>query len=67
LLNPSSNLPVITPNASSSLSSESEGIADSEDSVVSEKNFSSQAALTSTNFSLSSGQDRDPKQPAPQQ
>ena len=67
LLNPASNLPGIAPNATSSLSSESEGIADSEDSVVSENNLTSQAALTSTNFSLSSGQDRDPKQPEPQQ
>ena len=64
LLNPTSNLPVITQNATSSMSGGSEGIADSEDSVVSENNLTSQAALTSTNFSLSSGQERDVKQPA---
>ena len=67
LVNPASNLSEPSLNATSSLSREAERIADNAHSVDSENNMTSQASLTSTNISLSSGQDRDPKQPEREQ
>jgi hypothetical protein len=68
MVNIASDLPINSLNTTFSRSiGESKGITDNAHSVVSENNLTSQAALTSTNISLSSAQDRDQKQPEPKQ
>jgi hypothetical protein len=68
MVNLASDLPITSLNTTFSRSiGESKGITDNAHSVVSENKLTSQAALTSTNISLSSAQDRDQKQPEPKQ